>query len=160
MADPIVEQIAVKIEEAINAVTTANGFNQDLTAVRPKRIDLKGDLNSDKTVFIQQEAAAVDEDVSTTDEITWMQGFLLSALVIDSDTETDSIDIRLNRIAADILKQLLSDTYFTMGGLAEGVFPRSTEVAAYMFGQDYAGIDIRIEVRYTTDFNNPFAQSY
>lgn len=160
MAEPIIEQIAVKLEEAVNAITTANSFNQDLTAVRPKRLFLEDDLNSDRTVFIRQEAAVTDEDAETTDEITWLQGFLLSALVIDSDTETDSIDIRLNRIAADIFKQLLSDTYYTLGGLAEAIHPRSTEVAAYMFGQNYAGIDIRIDVRYTTDFQDPFSQSY
>ncbi len=160
MSTPIVEQIAVKIEEAINAITEANGFNQDLTAVRPKRLFLDDDLNSDKTVFIRQEAASVVEDEQTSDEITWLQGFIFSALVIDSDTATDSIDIRLNRIAADIIKQLMSDTYFTLGGLSEGTFLRSTEVAAYLMGQDYAGIDIRIDVQYTTDSKDPYGQNY
>lgn len=159
MANPIIEQIALKIAEAVNAVTVANGFNQTLTAVRPKRLHLESDLAADNTVFIRQEAAAADSDQLTTEQITWTQGFVLTALAIDSDTETDSIDTRLNKIAADIQKQLSSASYTRLGGLAGGLLFRSVEVAAYLFGQSYAGVDITLDVLYSTDYADPYTQS-
>jgi hypothetical protein len=159
MSNPIIEQIALKIKEAIDAVTIANGFNQDLTAVRPKRLHLESDLNADNTVFIRQEAAEASDSQLTTETITWIQGFVLTALAIDSDSASDSIDTRLNKIAADIQKQLLSAGYNTLGGLADGVLFRATEAAAYLFGQNYAGIDITIDVLYTTDYADPYSQS-
>ena len=57
MSIPIVEKIAVNLEKAINAIT-AEDFNYDLTAVRPKRIHLEGDINADLTVIIEQEPSA------------------------------------------------------------------------------------------------------
>ena len=126
MSTPVIEQIAVKIEEAVNAITTANGFNQDLTAVRPKRLHLEGDLNADLTVIIEQEAAEVSQ--ISGDTITWSQGFTLQAIVVDSDTATEALDTRLNKVRSDIEKQLQSETYKNLGGLCEGILLKAPEI--------------------------------
>ena len=155
MSIPIVEQIAVKLEETINAITEAAGFNYDLTAVRPKRIHLEGDINTDKTVIIEQESAVLHQ--TTGDTITWRQGFTLQALVIDSDTETESIDTRLNKIRADIEKQLTSSTYIRCGGLAEGILLKAPE--KFIADPQASGIAVNIDVIYTTDYNDPYTQA-
>jgi len=154
MSTPLVESIAVKLEEAINAITEANGFNYDLTAVRPKRIHLEGDINTDKTVIIEQESAIKHQQ--TSDTITWRQGFTLQALVIDSDTETEAIDTRLNKIRADIEKQLTSSSYITLGGLAEGILLKDPEK---FLTDELSGIAVNIDVVYTTEYDDPYTQS-
>ena len=45
MAVPIIENIAVNIEAAINAITTGNGFEQTLVAVRPTKVDWLSDTS-------------------------------------------------------------------------------------------------------------------
>jgi hypothetical protein len=155
MSNPIVEQIAVKLEEAINAITEANGFNYDLTAVRPKRIHLEGDLNTDRTVIIEQESAALHQRTGQT--ISWLQAFTLQALVIDSDTTTEAIDTRLNKIRADIEKQLTSSSYQTCGGLAEGILLKAPE--KFIAEPRLSGIAVNIDVLYTTDCDDPYTQA-
>lgn len=154
MSTPIIEQIAVKLVEAINAITTANDFNFDLTAARPKRIHLEGDINADRTVIIEQESAAMHK--RTGDTITWRQAFTLQALVIDSDTETEAIDTRLNKIRADIEKQLTSSTYQECGGLAEGILLKDPE--KFIIEPQLSGIAVNIDVQYTTKDNDPYTQ--
>lgn len=155
MSTPIVEQIALKLVEYINAITTANGFNYNLTAVRPKRIHLEGDINTDRTVIIEQENANLVDITTTT--ISWRQPFTLQTLVIDSDTETDPIDTRLNKIRADIEKQLTSEANRTCGGLAEGILLKDPE--KFIADPQVAGIAVNIEVLYTTDYDDPYTQS-
>jgi len=155
MSLPLVEQIAVKLVEAVNAITVAAGFNYDLTAVRPKRIHLEGDINTDRTVIIEQESAVKEQQ--TGDTITWRQPFTLQALVIDSDTETDAIDTRLNKIRADIEKQLTSAAYRECGGLAEGILLKAPE--KFIADPQVSGIAVNIDVQYTTEYDDPYTQA-
>ncbi len=154
MSIPLIELIAVKLEEAINAITEANGFNYDLTAVRPKRIHLEGDVNTDRTVIIEQEDPVKEQQ--TGDTITWRQAFTLQALVIDSDTETEAIDTRLNKIRADIEKQLTSETYIDCDGLAEIILLKAPE--KFIADVNVSGIAVNIDVVYTTEYSDPYTQ--
>jgi len=155
MATPIIETIATTLAGYINAITTAAGFNQDLTAVRPKRIHLEGDLNADNTVIIEQESAELIDQTDTT--ITWRQGFTLQAIVIDSDTATDALDTRLNKIRSDIEKKLCASASLRLGGLAEGIIFKSTE--KFISDPRLAGIAVNIDVIYTTNYGDPYSQS-
>ena len=155
MATPVVETIATTLAGYINAITEAAGFNQDLTAVRPKRIHLEGDLNADNTVIIEQESADIFDQTSTT--ITWRQGFTLQAIVIDSDEATDAIDTRLNKIRSDIEKKLCHPDNVHLGGLAEGVIFKATE--KFISDPQLAGIAVNIDVIYTTNYSDPYSQS-
>lgn len=154
MSTPLVEQIAEKLVEAVNAITVANEFNYDLTAVRPKRIHLEGDINKDGTVIIEQESAVLHQ--RTGDTITWRQAFTLQALVIDSDTATEAIDTRLNKIRADIEKQLTSSAYIRCGGLAEGIILKAPE--KFITDAQISGIAVNIDVQYATEDNDPYTQ--
>ena len=155
MATPIVESIALKLVDYVNAITTANGFNQDLTAVRPKRLHLEGDINDDNTVIIEQESAEVVDYTDTT--ITWRQGFTLQAIVIDSDSATDALDTRLNKIRSDIEKKLCASASWRLDGIADGIIFRATE--KFISDPQVAGIAVNIDVVYTTDYDDPYTQS-
>jgi hypothetical protein len=156
MSEPLIEQIAVAIEAAVNAITVANGFDQTLTAVRPKRLHLEGDINTDLTVIIEQEPEP--EIINITDTtISWRQGFALQAIVIDSDTSADAVDTRLNRVRSDIEKQMLSNTYHKLGGLAEGVLLRPP--TKFIASPNAAGVSVNIDVFYTTEYDDPYTQA-
>ena len=155
MSTPVIENIALQLVALIGQITVGNGFNQTLTAVRPKRIHLEGDINTDGTVIIEQEGAEVAVDAN---EITqWRQAFTLQALVIDSDEATDPIDTRLNKVRSDIEKKLMSGTNWKLGGYAEGVLLRSAE--KFIADPQVAGIAVNIDVLYSVLTNNPYSQS-
>ena len=151
MSTPIVETIAGKLVDLVNAITTANGFNQDLTAVRPKRLHLETDINKDLTVIIEQEDADIEADSTT--HIIWRQGFTLQALVIDSDDETDPIDTRLNMVRSDIEKKLMESDNWKLDGLGR-VMLKSAE--KFIADPQVAGIAINIDVLYVVDSADPY----
>lgn len=155
MSTPLIERIAVNLEKAINAITVDNHFNYDLKAKRPKRIHLEGDINTDLTVIIEQESSAA-EPVITDDTITWRQAFTLQAIVIDSDKATEAIDTRLNKIRADIEKQLNSETYRDCEGLAEGILLKPSEK---FITAELSAIAVNIDVQYTTKYDDPCVQA-
>jgi len=155
MSTPIIETIAERIKTLINGVTVAAGYNQTLKAVRPRRIHLEGDLNADNTVIIEQEDAAVEQDSNT--EIVWRQGFLLQALVIDSDDATDAIDTRLNKIAADMIKHLFAGDNWKLNGNADGILVKGTQ--RFIADPQLAGVALTIDVLYRTAASDPYTQT-
>jgi hypothetical protein len=154
MSSPIIEQIAVKLFDAVNAITVANGYNQTLIAVRPKRIHLEGDINDDLNVIIEQEDAVIEADSTT--HIIWRQGFTLQALVIDSDDATDPIDTRLNLIRSDMEKKLMDTDTQDLGGLGE-VLLKSAE--KFIADPQLAGVAVNIDVLYQVAVGDPYSNS-
>jgi len=155
MSDSIIEQIAVKITALVDAVTVANGFHQTLTAVRPKRIHLEGDINTDLTVIVEQDAEAVIEEDSNT-VVIWRQGFALQALVIDSDDATAAIDTRLNQVRSDIEKKLMTGDNWQLDGLGE-ILLKSAE--KFIADPQVAGISVNIDVLYEVNKADPYSQA-
>jgi hypothetical protein len=151
MANPVIETICTNIETAINAITTANSFQQDLNAVRPKRTDFRNEVWDDLDAIISM--AEAEEVLPTAMEKTWRQNFEILVFAIDSDDETDSIDTRLNKIHADIEKKLIADG--TRGSNAidtnmTGRAPfRNDETAM-------AGISVFFWVEYRTQIGDPY----
>jgi hypothetical protein len=155
MSDSIIEQIAVKIAALVDAVTVGNGFHQTLTAVRPKRIHLEGDINTDLTVIVEQDAEAVIEEDSNT-VVIWRQGFALQALVIDSDDATAAIDTRLNQVRSDIEKKLMTGDNWQLDGMGE-VLLKSAE--KFIADPQVAGISVNIDVLYEVNKADPYSQA-
>lgn len=155
MSTPIIETIAAKLVTLVNGITIAAGFNQTLTAVRPKRIHLEGDLNADNTVIIEQEDGRIGTDANET--TVWLQGFTLQALAIDSDDATEAIDTRLNKIAADIIKKLFTDGNSNLDGLADGILLKNTE--KFIADPQLAGIAVNIDVQFPFDTADPYSQT-
>lgn len=156
MADPIIEQIADKIKDLINEITTGNGFTYTLTAVRPKRLHLEGDINKDLSVIIEQDAEP-ELITYTNDKIKWRQPFALQAIVLDADDASTAIDTKLNYIRSDIEKKIFNSSNLTLDGLAERVLPYA--VTKFIAAPNASGIAVIIDVVYFTDFDDPYTQS-
>ena len=152
MSTPVVEKIAVAIAADINAITTANGYNQDLVAVRPKKVDFESAWD-DLTVLISQDTAVKDGEM-TNNLQQWRQTFFATAIVIDSDTAETSIDTRLNQVAADIQKKLMVDD--SRGGKAI----ETIIMGAVPFDDDegLTGVNVVFDVQYRTAANDPYTQ--
>jgi len=155
MSTPIVETIAVKLAALIDAITIDAGFNQNLTAVRPKRLHLEGDINTDGNVIIEQEDPALLQE---TDEVlTWQQPFTLQALVLDSDDAATAIDTRINQVRSDIEKKLMENDNWKLDGIADGIVFRAPE--KFIADPQAACIAVNIDVIYTVLTADPYSQS-
>ena len=156
MSTPIIELIALDIVTAITAITTGNGFNQTLTALRPRRVDYKDTAPKDGTVYVWQ-GDAEEASAQTFPLKAWIQPFKLVAIVIDSDATATSIDTRLNQVRSDIEKKLMEDV--GRSGLAnggDGTVIRAPE--KFDEGPSYTGITVNIEVQYRTLETDPYTQ--
>ena len=152
MSDPIVEQIAKYIETLIDAVTIANGYQQDLVCLRPKRAFFLDAVTQDNTVILAQDAPSKVE-ASAFGCQEWSQPFSLVAILMDSDAATTPIDTRLNTVRSDIEKKILANT--TMGGLA---IDTVVEPPAYFAENQMTGIEVKINVHYRTKYDDPYTQ--
>lgn len=154
MSTPVIESIAIDIETAINAVTEANGFNQDLTAIRPARNDFKDVTPEDRKVLIWQgDEERPDDHAIDTQE--WMQPFVLEAVVLDDDNASDSIDTRINQVRADIQKKLCEDV--TRGGNAIDTI--LMPCGKFDDGEGFTGIAVNIIVHYRTNDDDPYTKA-
>jgi hypothetical protein len=153
MSDPIVELIAKNLETSIDAITTVNGYHQNLVAYRPKRVDWADVPPEDLFVLIQQAERNRGEPPIQTD--VWYQVFRLGCIVLDSDASTDPIDTRINTIAADIEKKLMVD--YTRGGYAQDT---SVEELIPDYGENGAitGFSLMVKVKYRIALGDPFTR--
>ena len=154
MSTPIIETIAVKIAALVDGVTVAAGYNQTLTAVRPKRIHLESDINTDLSVIIEAEDAVIEQDSNT--HIIWRQGFALQALVIDSDEATAALDTRLNQVRSDIEKILMDGDNWQLDGYGE-ILLKSAE--RFIADPAVAGIAVNIDVLYQVNKADPYSRT-
>lgn len=153
MATPITESIAVNIATAINAITVANGFEQNLTAVRRRRLDFSDIKPEDlKVLIIQAEDELPDEEAVGSNE--WLQVYFLEAFVIDSDSAATSIETRTSKVRDDIRKKLTEDT--TRGGYAIETMLRAA--VPFDDGEGFTGIELEIAVHYRTQWNDPYTK--
>ena len=156
MTTPIIETIAVDIETAINAVTTGNGYNYTLSAIRPKRVLFGNEVWDDLDVLIIQSGDNARDKASGAYAIVDVkQQFDLMAIVIESDTASTSIDTKSNKIAADIIKQLRVDPQ------RSGNAHDTTILAVDPFdvSEAFTGILVQIEVWYRVKQDDPYTKS-
>ena len=152
MSVPRIEYIALNIETAINEINVANNFNQNLSAVRPKRNDYKLEAPVDGKVLVWQDDEEKNEEaaIGTQD---WRQPFTLEAIVLDSDEATESIDTRLNKVCCDIQKKLLEDV--TRGGYAYDTIIMPS--MKFDDGEGFSGIAVEVVVCYRTSYTDPYS---
>jgi len=152
MSTPIIELIAENIKASINAITTVNGYNQDLKASRPKRSNFLLESWNDLDVIIIQ--GNVDRLTDSMGLVTWRQNFSLMAIVIDSSTSTDSIDTRCNQVRSDIEKKVMSDirqSELAFDTVCSGANPFITDDGVL------SGISVNISVDYRTKEDDPYS---
>lgn len=153
MSIPITESIAENIKIAIGEITIANGFNQDLTAIRRKRTDFHDVAPDDgKVLIMQTEDERLEQPVGFA---SWSQKFLITAIVLDSDDATTSIETRTAKVRDDIRKKLTEDT--TRDGNAIDTI--CGPAAPFDDGESFTGIVLEIDVHYRTKFDDPYTKA-
>jgi hypothetical protein len=153
MSTSIKELIAANVLAAVNAVTTVNLYHQTIVAQRPRRNDWSDVTVDDLNAIIQMSDEIIEGQ--HVQAVTWLQPFVILVIVMDDDSETDSIETRQNNVDADIKKHLRIDR--TRGGYA--IETDIMESKKFDLGKGFEGIAINIIVRYRTKVNDPFTQS-
>ena len=154
MAEPVVEIIAAEIAAKIAEVTTDNGFHQILVAVRDKRVAYRDQAPVEYTVLlVQEDEEEWGEQPNTTK--AWEQPFALQAIVLDNDSDTTAIDIKRNRVRADLQKKLMEDP--TRGGNANDTIVKPSVL--FNDGKGFSGIQVNIVVNYRTKITDPYTRA-
>lgn len=153
MTVPIIENIAVNIAAAVDAITTVNGFNQDLSALRPRRNDFSDVVPEDgKVLVVQDDEDQAEQPIGVQE---WIQTFVLVAMVIDSDSASGSIDTRINQVRADIRKKMMEDP--TRGGNAIDTI--LLPAAKFDDGEGFTGIAVAVAVQYRVEHDDPYTKA-
>jgi hypothetical protein len=154
MSRSIIEQIAEAVAGVVDTVTVANGYSQDLSALRPRRNDWADIAPVDGRVLVwQDDDEPLDASAITTTEFA--QAFSLICMVLDGDAADTSIDTRLNAVKSDLRKAFAAD--HTLGGLALDVVPGGS--SKFDDGQGFTGITVTFVVRYRTAEDDPYTQA-
>jgi hypothetical protein len=157
MSVPIKENIAVNIKAAINAITIVNGFNQDLTGIRPMRNDFKDVTPKDGTVLLKQLNPNKTDEQPEGPFVEWEQPYALMAIVLDGDDVTTTIDTRLNQVEADIQKKIMEDPFRGgSSGVVDTIILPSVE---FDDGKGFTGISVNIAVQYRTKIEDPYTKA-
>ncbi|MBN1377857.1 MAG: hypothetical protein JXA04_01325 [Gammaproteobacteria bacterium] len=152
MATPIIEYIAENLKNSIAAITTANGFNQNLNACRPTRKDIQTSWEDLDAIITMADAEPLAAGNST---VRWKQYFLVTVFCRDSDTDTNAIDTRRNKIRADVEKKLTED--LTRGGYAQDT---NFHESAFWDEDEggLGGVGLIVSVDYSTKINDPYTK--
>lgn len=158
MSYPIVEKIAQAIETALEAVTTANGYQVDVAeVVRPKtrgidRVPAHGGI-----VLVQEESTSDDNysAVGNPPAVGKKVTFYVAVIIRISESSDQSFDQASNYFVADITKALMADVHWD--GLA---IDSKIGVEQPMMAEDnsFEGTAIPFEVIYRTKENDPYTQ--
>ena len=152
MSTPVIEYIADNILDSVNEITTANGFNQTLTAIRPRRVDFNSPWGDLTALVVQVEAEELDEAIGCR---SWMQFFVVMVIVIDSDDSEVTIDSRLNTVRADVEKKIMTDP--TRGGYA---IDTEMDSSTFFDADDGGpgGVAVKFGVHYRTKIDDPYTR--
>jgi hypothetical protein len=153
MLYPVVEEIAQAIKTRLETVTVANGYQQDVTVVRPTR--LGGFVPSDLQIVLTQDDPTLLGDIEGANSMKeWRQRFVANCLVRTSDTNTEPVDTTINTLRADVEKALMSsETWWD--GLATDCRVLASE-GFIMADGEYEGVAIPFELDYRTDRDDPY----
>ncbi|MDA8376374.1 MAG: hypothetical protein M0Z50_04730 [Planctomycetia bacterium] len=109
---PILEQIILDIVSNLAQVTAANGYQNNVTAVRPN--PGLGNALVDGLAIVSLGTATSEDPPNMAQQ--WRQEILIDCCVMQSESSTTTIDTRRITMIADIAKALLAT--YTRGGLA------------------------------------------
>lgn len=119
---PVVELIAQNVLATVQGITTAAGFNYNLTAARHKRTgDKREHLHA---IIIQNDP----EDVTKTPNVKeWHQVFRVGVYIMPAEADPTPIDTYVNLVRADIEKALMADRYRGNNAINTKILDPNTE---------------------------------
>lgn len=158
MSEPIVENIAAALFTRLESVTEANGYQQTLSAVRPK--STLGDIAPThlRAVLLQDDPSPASEsDVPGAPFAqAWWQPFVICIYVRPSDGDSIPIDTRINRVWADVVKAITAPTaWHTFGAGAINARIDPPERFDHDDGA-HEGVMIVVSVLYRTSETDPY----
>ena len=156
MSLPVLESIALYMLTVIDGITVANGYNYDLTAVRPKCLEMNRALAKDKNVIICQADPPKDNDPAQGSQ-HWDQPFHLNAIVFEDAIE--AVDTKLNKIRSDIEKAIGKEEKApdANGKRCDGYAESLTiQKPIYLEYENYTGIVVIVTVGYSVAEDDPY----
>lgn len=158
MSEPIVENIAAALFTRLQAVTTGNGYQQTLAALRPTSTARDITPMDLRAVLLQLDATPAEEsDIpGNPNAQAWWQLFVVCVYLRPSDTDSVPIDTRVNRVTADVIKAISAPANWeTFGGNA--INARFPPPARFEHESgDHEGVCVFVDVCYRTDEKNPY----
>lgn len=158
-AIPVVERIAREIEDRLDNVLIANGYEVNLTVVRPTRTGSNVSPQNGLCIVTQAPEAARDEtnDIDgNPPAMAWLQDFIVTLVLAPTDSSTDPIDQVANIYAADAERGITSSTdhdWANFGGWS--IEARQTGRNVDCDGQ-LATVRLTYSVLYRTNENDPY----
>jgi len=169
MSESILEQLAVWHLAAINGITVANGYHQDLVGSRSEEEFIDGDALRDMSVLCALSAAddAVRKESETLDntgaKIIWWQRFDAFVHVLGRGTTALAVDNRITRSVADIQKRigieraaLRTNAGKCCGGLAQWIDLLPWEIGVSPIAICTV-VNVPVVIRFEVDANNPYS---
>ena len=153
MAYPIVEQIAQAAKTRLETITKANGYQQNVTVVRPTRTG--GFVPDHLLIVLVQDNPTLLGDLEGANSMKeWRQPFLAQCLVRTSDENTEPVDTTINALRADVEMALIVAPDW-WSGLAMDCRILAPSGIVTQDG-DYEGAQVPFEVDYRTDRDDPY----
>jgi hypothetical protein len=157
MTEPIIERILQNVKTVVDGITVVAGYNQDLDAVRPTKMDFDDGapaVNGKVVILCDDPEPNVEKsNAGNPARQAWTLSLVLVAYVIPSDTSTTPIDTLINRVRADIEKALQADPY--RGELAVDTSPAGSQKFVEEGGAA-CGVAVFVDVVYRTPINDPY----
>ena len=156
MSTPVIEHIAQYMVTLVDGITVANGYNYDLTAVRPKVLEMNADLAKPNNVIISQGNPPKHPEPFQGSR-HWDQPFLFRAIVYEDAVEI--IDAKLNKIRSDIEKAIgKEETTPDADGKRCGGYAESLTILKplYLNYEDFTGILVEVIVGYSVAEDDPY----
>lgn len=158
MADPVVEQIAVKLETRVSQLTSS-GYSavfQASSVVRPLVRDLS-ETPADKQIVIEQSDTEIDEALShpgNPPATAWVQTFDVYVNINPSESSTTALSTLVNLYASEIRKAVTDATnWHNWDGLAInttfGAIEKSSPNGSFI------AVKIPVVVTFRTDEDDP-----
>lgn len=114
MANPIVEQIMIKVAAKLATVTTANGYQVDVSSVyRPAtKLGINRTPPGSYVVQLMLSDASRNDELSISSNpprVAWDQAITVDCIYSPSDSATDPLDQVLTTFASDVTKAMFAD---------------------------------------------------
>lgn len=153
MADPISEQIAANVLTRMKNITKANGYEQDLHPVRANR-QLGNQVVDGRAIITEADNDIVGNPPQTMHQRSKV--FSVDAYAVLSESDDRAYDTVLNKMEADIEKEIFTDTGWS--DLAVDTELRGSQRFEEVNG-DYVGVTVFFAVQYRTLDHDPYSQS-
>ena len=158
MATAISEQIALKVSQRLQAISTVSGYETTTngSVIRAARI-WDGHLQ-DYQITVTQTSLTINEAMShpgNPPATAWDLVFTVFGELRPSDTDNVSFDALCNEFGSDIVKSLTvpAASWHNWDGLAINTVFNTVE---HITGEELGGVKIEFTVTYRVDETNPY----